>query len=681
MATWQADEENPVMPGFSTASLYVGDLHPEVTEAMLYEKFSVAGPILSIRVCRDAVSSRSLGYGYVNFQRPEDAGHALNTMNFDILHGKPMRIMWCQRDPSLRKSGVGNVFVNHLDKSIDNKELYDLFAAFGTILSCKVASDENGSKGHGFVHFETREAAEKAIAEMNGTLVKERKVFVGQFKRPNQREAERRLKVEEYTNVYVKNFGEGMNDERLLEIFSQYGPLSSVKVMTDDSGKSKGFGFIRFERHVDAKKAVEELNGKEFRGKRIYVSRAQKKKEREAELQQKLEEIKRNRITKYHGINLYVKNLAESIDDERLLKMFAPFGTITSAKVMVKGGRRKGFGFVCFSSPEEAKKAVAEMHGKVLSGRRLYVSFARYKQERRAHLASHHGKKKATPAKAPPTPDTSPSQPASPDGLMAAAPQAADSAAPQAADSAAPQAADSAAPQAEDSAAPQAEDSAALQAEDSAAPQAEDSAALQAADSPSQAAQPTPSPCDTDEAAQPPPSHNLPNVDPATWGPRAPASSRLPQATWAQPECAASTSTPTASPRPTARSALQYKYNAGVCNPQQLGAQPHAAAKPPVAREQGGRCLIASTLASASPEDQKKMLGEWLFPLIQALQPTLASKITGMLLEMDNSELLLLLESPESLCSKVDEAVAVLEACQAQQGERKPLSVPPGFQL
>ncbi|XP_005880891.2 PREDICTED: polyadenylate-binding protein 1 [Myotis brandtii] len=621
------------MPGFSTASLYVGDLHPEVTEAMLYEKFSVAGPILSIRVCRDAVSSRSLGYGYVNFQRPEDAGHALNTMNFDILHGKPMRIMWCQRDPSLRKSGVGNVFVNHLDKSIDNKELYDLFAAFGTILSCKVASDENGSKGHGFVHFETREAAEKAIAEMNGTLVKERKVFVGQFKRPNQREAERRLKVEEYTNVYVKNFGEGMNDERLLEIFSQYGPLSSVKVMTDDSGKSKGFGFIRFERHVDAKKAVEELNGKEFRGKRIYVSRAQKKKEREAELQQKLEEIKRNRITKYHGINLYVKNLAESIDDERLLKMFAPFGTITSAKVMVKGGRRKGFGFVCFSSPEEAKKAVAEMHGKVLSGRRLYVSFARYKQERRAHLASHHGKKKATPAKAPPTPDTSPSQPASPDGLMAAAPQA------------------------------------------------EDSAALQAADSPSQAAQPTPSPCDTDEAAQPPPSHNLPNVDPATWGPRAPASSRLPQATWAQPECAASTSTPTASPRPTARSALQYKYNAGVCNPQQLGAQPHAAAKPPVAREQGGRCLIASTLASASPEDQKKMLGEWLFPLIQALQPTLASKITGMLLEMDNSELLLLLESPESLCSKVDEAVAVLEACQAQQGERKPLSVPPGFQL
>ena len=77
------------------------------------------------------------------------------------------------------------------------------------------------------------------------------------------------------------------------------------------------------------------MNGKDFGGRPIYVGRAQKKAERQAELKEKFERMKMERINRYQGVNLYVKNLDDIIDDERLRKEFSQFGTITSAKVCV----------------------------------------------------------------------------------------------------------------------------------------------------------------------------------------------------------------------------------------------------------------------------------------------------------------------------------------------------------
>ncbi|CAF5163428.1 unnamed protein product, partial [Rotaria sp. Silwood1] len=123
---------------------------------MLFNKFASVGPIQSIRVCHDMTTRQSFGYAYVNFEKSADAKRALDTMNFDLLCGRPLRIMWSHRDSTLRESDVGNVFIKNLNRKIDNKFLYDTFSAFGNILSCKIMTDKNGkSRGFGFVHFET----------------------------------------------------------------------------------------------------------------------------------------------------------------------------------------------------------------------------------------------------------------------------------------------------------------------------------------------------------------------------------------------------------------------------------------------------------------------------------------------------------------------------------------------
>lgn len=117
-------------------------------------------------------------------------------------------------------------------------------------------------------------------------------------------------------------------------MFEKYGTITSHKVMSKDDGKSRGFGFVAFEDPDAAEKAVDDLNGKEMSdGKIMYVGRAQKKAERQQELKRKFEQLKIERISRYQGVNLYVKNLDDTIDDERLRKEFFAFGTITSAKV------------------------------------------------------------------------------------------------------------------------------------------------------------------------------------------------------------------------------------------------------------------------------------------------------------------------------------------------------------
>lgn len=372
----------------TSASLYVGELNPYVNEALLFEIFSPLGQVSSIRVCRDAVTKKSLGYGYVNYHKHEDGEKAIEQLNYSLIDGRPCRIMWSQRDPSLRRNGDGNIFIKNLHPDIDNKALHDTFSAFGRILSCKVATDEMGrSKCFGFVHYETAEAADAAIENVNGMSLNDLEVFVGKHISRKERENKLEELKAKFTNVFVKNFGPDYSEADLTKLFEPFGKITSLYFEKDDEGKSRGFGFVNFEDHDAAVKAVEELNNTEINGQKIYVGRAQKKRERIEELKKQYETTRLEKLSKYQGVNLFVKNLDESITSETLEEEFKPFGTITSARVMVdETGKSKGFGFVCFSAPEEATKAISEMNQRMVVGKPLYVALAQRKDVRRSQL-------------------------------------------------------------------------------------------------------------------------------------------------------------------------------------------------------------------------------------------------------------------------------------------------------
>ncbi|KAI8367083.1 hypothetical protein BD560DRAFT_400041 [Blakeslea trispora] len=569
----QSSNVNPTSA--PSASLYVGELDPSVTEAMLFEMFNMVGPVASIRVCRDAITRRSLGYAYVNFHNFADAERALESLNYSLVKGRACRIMWSQRDPALRKTGNGNIFIKNLDSTIDTKALHDTFSAFGNILSCKIARDDEGrSKGYGFVHYETEEAADKAIKHVNGMLLNDRKVFVGH----HISRKERQSKIEEvraqFTNVYVKNLSEDVTDEDLAKLFNQFGKTTSAIVSRDEDGRSRGFGFVNFEDHDEAAKAVDELNETEFHGQQLYVSRAQKKTEREEELRRQYEQAKLEKLNKYQGVNLYVKNLDDDVDDNRLRQEFSVYGIITSAKVMrdEKTDASRGFGFVCFSSPEEATRAVTEMNGSMLGSKPVYVALAQRKEVRRSHLEAQMAQRNQMHGM---------NMPGAAGGYM---------------------------------------------------------------------------PPGAPMYYAPPGNAFMPQ---AGQRPMFPQGQMMPRPRWTQqqpyPQGMAHPGyspmpRPPREPRPPQANKARNKSNN---EPQEQ--------EVPVNQPNNTNTLSASDLEAVSPETQKQMIGERLYPLINEQEPDYAGKITGMLLEMDNTELLHLLEDKTSLQSKVQEAVDVLK--------------------
>eukprot|EP01054_Gregarina_sp_Poly1_P006527 Gregarina_sp_Poly_1__6526@NODE_349_length_9340_cov_161_743449_g292_i0_p2_GENE_NODE_349_length_9340_cov_161_743449_g292_i0NODE_349_length_9340_cov_161_743449_g292_i0_p2_ORF_typecomplete_len612_score75_50RRM_1/PF00076_22/4_9e20RRM_1/PF00076_22/8_7e19RRM_1/PF00076_22/1_4e10RRM_1/PF00076_22/2_1e18RRM_5/PF13893_6/1_2e05RRM_5/PF13893_6/7_4e06RRM_5/PF13893_6/0_012RRM_5/PF13893_6/0_00063PABP/PF00658_18/1_3e24RRM_7/PF16367_5/0_014RRM_7/PF16367_5/0_00035RRM_7/PF16367_5/4_5RRM_7/PF16367_5/0_19RRM_8/PF11835 len=601
-------------PQYASTSLYVGDLSPDVTETVLYEFFNSVGPVASIRVCRDANTRRSLGYAYINYHSIADAERAMDTLNYTAIKSRPCRIMWSQRDPTARKAGAGNVFVKNLDKGVDNRALHDTFSLFGNILSCKVATDENGkSKGYGFVHFENDAAAHSAIEKVNGMKIGSKDVYVGPFHKRSERQSRR---AELFTNLYVRSFPPSWNDSILDSVFAPFGEITSLWSTQDKQGRP--YACINYKHVEDAKAAMNALHNRKCTADGVsnekkdatdaavpdqsnkiadtaaaatggdsecylFVTRAQDKAERSSQLKAKFDQKNIQNKTKYEGVNLYIKNLSDSVDDAGLRHMFERFGTITSAKVMRdEEGHSKGFGFVCFTMAEEATKAIAEMHLKVHDQKPLYVGLAEQKERRHArlqhHFRGHH-------------------------------------------------------------------------------PRAANSGALPF-QSNSNVFYGQPS-------LMPPPPHNA-GAPPLMWPGPGGFAQPAPNMMWKQPMFGSNVLPPLGpnGPLPPHMANMMFPANQAGFRGPALATQPPRQMRPsPMA---GDARPPSGPLgnAPASAAMQKQVLGERLYPLVVKHEPELAGKITGMMLDMDDEELHILIQSESDLKAKIDEALRVLHQAQ-----------------
>lgn len=337
------------------SSLYVTGLHPDTDEMALFEKFSTVGPVDSIRMVREMITFRPLGSAYVNFQRSQDAERAFQTLNGD----DQIQITWPEVD-TCTPHVLAGIFVKHLDETMDNQAVCDMFSTVGNVLRCKVALDlHGGPKGYAFVYFYATSSARNAIDKVNGLLVNGSELSVGPM----------------FTSLHVKNFGDRLTQASLQELFAPYGSIKTHGVVKGKNGQSRGCGYVAYDSPEAAGHAMEALNGKELGdGKVLRVVPSHKNLHSAPTL------------THQGPTELFIRNLDASVDNRQLGEIFAPYGRLERGFVVMEKGSRKskGFGFVTYASGEEAARAILEMNDREVAGKRIFVAISKGKEAKAA---------------------------------------------------------------------------------------------------------------------------------------------------------------------------------------------------------------------------------------------------------------------------------------------------------
>jgi RNA recognition motif-containing protein len=293
--------------------------------------------------------------------------------------------------------------VGNLAWDVSWQDLKDhMRTAGGKVVTADVAmegSDSNRSKGFGLVSFASARDAEDAIARLNDSEIKGRKIFVRedreagsahhhqdnhrqsndadhrsrstpQFQPPQQQEtAPSRV-------VYVGNLPWEVTWQDLQEHMQRGGgQVTKADVLQEESGRSKGCGLVEFETVEEAGHAISVLNESELNGRKIFV-----RFDRDQSGAVRSDGTPKP-PAQQHGLEykLFVGSLAWAVRWQELKDHFKQAGlAITHADVQreVRGddnSRSKGYGFVSFETREEAERAVSVLHGSTLLDRQIVV--------------------------------------------------------------------------------------------------------------------------------------------------------------------------------------------------------------------------------------------------------------------------------------------------------------------
>ncbi|XP_039125207.1 oligouridylate-binding protein 1B-like isoform X1 [Dioscorea cayenensis subsp. rotundata] len=287
-----------VPPGFDTTtcrSVYVGNVHNHVTEALLQEVFQSTGPVEGCKLIRKEKSS----YGFVDYYDRRFAALAIMTLNGRHLFGQPIKVNWAyasgQREDT---SGHYNIFVGDLSPEVTDAALFACFSAYQTCSDARVMWDQKTgrSRGFGFVSFRSQQDAQNAINEQTGKWLCSRQIRCnwatkGAGTNEDKLNSDSKSVVEltngssedgqetanddapennpQYTTVYVGNLAPEVTQPDLHRFFHALdaGAIEEVRLQRD-----KGFGFVRYSTHSEAARAIQMGNARIFCGKPIKCS-------------------------------------------------------------------------------------------------------------------------------------------------------------------------------------------------------------------------------------------------------------------------------------------------------------------------------------------------------------------------------------------------------------------------